>query len=79
MTVEFAVLNRSSSISVCSNSRQNFSESLDEKHNMPELARMLIFSKGNSGRRLTASCGIPMETVKIFPPHVFCANLDWYW
>jgi len=19
------------------------------------------------------------ETVKIFPPHVFCANLDWYW
>jgi len=20
-----------------------------------------------------------LETVKIFPPHVFCANLDWYW
>jgi len=20
-----------------------------------------------------------LEAVKIFPPHVFCANLDWYW
>ena len=23
--------------------------------------------------------GQHLETVKIFPPHVFCANLDWYW
>ncbi len=29
--------------------------------------------------QLTAGGCLPPETVKIFPPHVFCANLDWYW
>jgi len=27
----------------------------------------------------TRMTGFTEETVKIFPPHVFCANLDWYW
>ena len=29
--------------------------------------------------RERVNAGLAREAVKIFPPHVFCANLDWYW
>jgi len=39
-----------------------------------------VYRANLDGQALALKWYFPhQETVKIFPPHVFCANLDWYW